>query len=294
MKIIRAKVLGYCYGARRAVSMALDAAKKYPGKRVAAFGQLVHNPVADKILERGRVGVLAGADLLRAKKADVLIIRAHGVSPAVFAELKAAGYELIDATCDKIKASQKKAKTFSDQGYEVIIAGDKKHDEITGIAGFVKNPVMIENAEEAKQFAKTAGKDKPAALIGQTTMSREAYEEIAGILRAAIPGICVCDTICPVTIERQDALKELCASVDGVLVVGGKNSANTRQLLAAAREQFARAGVSAPAVLIEKADEIPRAFFSFDRIGITAGASTPDEAVHEAEAALTRPQANVI
>jgi 4-hydroxy-3-methylbut-2-enyl diphosphate reductase len=197
--------------------------------------------------------------------------------------LKDEGYVLLDATCDRIQLSQQYAAKFSAQGYRVIIAGEKNHDEIIGIAGFAQNPAIIENRVEAQEFASSPQiiEVKKTALIGQTTMSAEEYQAIAQLLTAAIPDIIVCDTICPITFQRQQALRELCAQVDGVLVVGGKNSANTRQLLAVAEAHCKNA------CLVESPNEIPPSFFELDRVGLTAGASTPDEAIDAVETALT-------
>lgn len=282
MVVIRAKTLGYCYGARRAVDMAVDAAKNNPSKKVFTYGQLIHNPDAVRLLAQAGVAVL-DSSCPQNCGGSILIIRAHGVSPSVSQKLKTEGYVLLDATCDRIQLSQHYAMQFSAQGYRVIIAGEKNHDEIIGVAGFAQNSVIIEDRVEAQQFADSlqAAAAKKTALIGQTTMSAEEYHAIAQLLTAAIPDIIVCDTICPITFQRQQALRELCARVDGVLVVGGKNSANTRQLLTVAQAHCKIA------CLVEAPSEIPAHFFELARVGITAGASTPDEAIAAVETALT-------
>jgi (E)-4-hydroxy-3-methyl-but-2-enyl pyrophosphate reductase len=141
----------------------------------------------------------------------------------------------------------------------------------------------VECAEDARRFAeswqarRSGGK---TALLAQTTISRGEYDTIAACLSARIPGLLVADTICPATLERQRALIELCREADGVLVVGGKDSANTRRLLALAAERVSLAA------LIESPDEIPPRFFALKRVGIAAGASTPDALIDAVEQAL--------
>jgi 4-hydroxy-3-methylbut-2-enyl diphosphate reductase len=205
-----------------------------------------------------------------------VILRAHGVPPEVRLELDQSGARILDATCPRVVASQKKAEEFSAAGYKVIVAGDKDHGEVAGIAGFAANCIIVESPEDADKLISTYPLKK-AALIAQTTINRSEYDAIADILRQAIADLQICDTLCPAAIERQKALEELCSHVDGVLVIGGKKSANTRRLLSTAQK------LCPYAALIETPDEIPERFFSLARVGITAGASTPDEIIDAVE-----------
>ncbi|MDR0623735.1 MAG: 4-hydroxy-3-methylbut-2-enyl diphosphate reductase [Treponema sp.] len=281
-QVIRAKVLGYCFGARCAVYMALEARREHPGRTVVTFGPIIHNPVAARQLEDAGIFVLKDP-LARAEPGGIVIIRAHGVPPSVRDELAAAGWTVFDATCPRIRESQKKARTACQKGFRVIIAGDKKHAEITGIRGYAPDAVVVENVEEAARAAALLGPSgsfEKTVLIGQTTLGRDEYREIAKAL--ALPGLLVHNTICPATLERQEALRRLCPQVDGVLVIGGKDSANTRRLLELARQ------CGSPAALVEDSGGIPAGFFSLPRVGLSAGASTPDEVINEVESALLR------
>jgi 4-hydroxy-3-methylbut-2-enyl diphosphate reductase len=181
MKVIRAKILGYCFGARSAVNMALEAPGKYGGKKIVTYGHIIHNPVAIKQLAEAGVSLLEPP----VEKIDfegLAIIRAHGIPPATRSELVRAGWTILDATCPRIRESQKRAEAAFQDGSTVIIAGDKNHPEITGIAGYAPNAVIVENAEDAERARpfllrdiKAAGKKaagKKAVLIGQTTMGR--------------------------------------------------------------------------------------------------------------------------
>jgi 4-hydroxy-3-methylbut-2-enyl diphosphate reductase len=169
------------------------------------------------------------------------------------------------------------AAKFSEAGYTVIVAGDKAHGEVAGIAGFAAGCTIVESPEDAGELVRGKFCPQKAALIAQTTLNRDEFDAITDILRLAIADFRICDTLCPAVIERQKTLTELCSRVDGVLVIGGKNSANTRRLLSTAQK------LCLHAVLIETPDEIPERFFSLARVGIAAGASTPDEIIDEVE-----------
>jgi 4-hydroxy-3-methylbut-2-enyl diphosphate reductase len=274
--VIRASVLGYCFGVRRAVDMAVRAAEESPKRAIYTYGPLIHNPQAlDYLAQRG-IAIYKPDSQNPLPNNATVILRAHGVPPEVRLELEQSCVRILDATCPRVVASQKKAAEFSAAGYTVIVAGDKDHGEVAGIAGFAAGCIIVESPEDAEALISTYTLQQ-AALIAQTTINRSEFDAIADILRPAITDLQICDTLCPAAIERQKALEELCSRVDGVLVIGGKNSANTRRLLSTAQK------LCPHATLIETPDEIPEQFFSLARIGITAGASTPDEIIDAVE-----------
>ncbi|MDR3312198.1 MAG: 4-hydroxy-3-methylbut-2-enyl diphosphate reductase [Spirochaetaceae bacterium] len=283
MTVLRASVLGYCAGVRRAMRMAFEAIEKYPKGNTYTYGPLIHNPTALASLEQAGIhGLPIGAPLSPpdAGTIDVIIVCAHGVAPEVMRRLGATGAAIVDATCPRVTASQQKAARFAGQGCRVIIAGDRHHGEVAGIAGYAKDWVIVENAGDAARL----DLDPAAryALIAQTTISREEYAGIKTALTAGITGVEIAETLCPEAVRRQDAVQNLCGQVAGVLVIGGRDSANTRRL-------FALAAAHAPeAALIEGPDEIPARFFALDRVGLTAGASTPDEVIDAVEVRLKK------
>lgn len=293
MEVIRSEIMGFCAGVRRAVNAAQKALdQREQGEitgKVYTFGPLIHNPIALAELAKRSLGILGADDIDSLKAGDAVLIRAHGVPPETEAALKDTGASVINATCPLVTASQKRAADFAKKGYAVILAGDKNHGETTGIAGYAEKSILenktgsfylVENRSDATAlFEKKAAPEK-AVLLSQTTFSVKEFDAISQILKSKIPEIEIISTICPATHERQDALVELCSKVDGVLVIGGKNSANTGRLLITAEK------LSSHAALIEKADEIPHEFFSLNRVGITAGASTPDSVISAVEAAL--------
>lgn len=289
MKIIRASVLGFCFGVRRAVELAEKALAENPGKKVYSLGPLIHNENALRSLEEKGLHIVDESEIEGLEKGSVVIIRAHGVAPSVTDALEKRGCVIIDATCPRVKASQKMVERYSSQNDYVVLTGDRNHGEVIGIAGYAgENFSQIQDFEEAKNFEIETGEkslkstsEKNVILLSQTTYSPKEFEKIENLFRQKFHNLAVMNTICPATNERQQALLELCQQVDGVLVVGGKNSANTKRLY-----QTAAANCKL-AAHIQSASEIPEEFFKLDKVGITAGASTPDSIILDVEMLLT-------
>ncbi len=285
MKIIRASVLGFCFGVRRAVELAEKALAENPGKKVYSLGPLIHNENALRSLEEKGLHIVDESEIEGLEKGSVVIIRAHGVAPSVTDALEKRGCVIIDATCPRVKASQKMVERYSSQNDYVVLTGDRNHGEVIGIAGYAgENFSQIQDFEEAKNFEISGSEsvsEKNVILLSQTTYSPKEFEKIENLFRQKFHNIAVMNTICPATNERQQALLELCQQVDGVLVVGGKNSANTKRLY-----QTAAANCKL-AAHIQSASEIPEEFFALDKVGITAGASTPDSIIKDVEMLLT-------
>ena len=290
--VVRANVLGYCMGVRRAMEGAHKAATNNSSGRVWTLGPLIHNKTALDMLASEGVQILKDDDFTNIGGDDVVVIRAHGVTPAVKADVTARSKAVVDATCPRVMLSQKRVADFAAKGYTVIIAGDKNHGEVTGIAGCAQaaatgtsHCVLVGNKQDAMDYVAQIQEGREplpekAMLLCQTTISRSEYDAIQAVLTPVLPGLEVFDTICPATTERQDALADLQGQVDGVLIIGGKHSANTQRLLTSAQRYFDKAE------LIETADEIPSEFFALQRVGLSAGASTPDEVIDEVEQRL--------
>lgn len=282
MKIILADVLGYCMGVRRAVEMAADSLKNCGQKKVYSFGPLIHNRIALENLAKNGLFVLKEDEISSVENGSLVIIRAHGVPPEILEKLSVSGCHILNATCPKVMASQKNAEKYAKLGYTVILAGDSNHGEVAGISGYAgKKFVLVQNKDEAEKMSPLPD-DEKAVLLCQTTFSKEEFSQIVEKLSKKIKNLKVLDTICSATKERQDALKRICPDVDGILVVGGKNSANTKRLLQIAEENCGKAA------LIETAEEIPKDFFELDSVGITAGASTPNSVIERVVAALKK------
>ncbi len=276
-----------CMGVRRADELARKAAQEAAegGTRVFTYGPLIHNPQAVAELETLGVHVLDtkevedGSGLLPDLKDATVVIRAHGASLAAISRLREKGSRIIDATCPRVIKSQRLARHYEKSGWQVVLVGDPRHGEISGILGHTSNAVVVDGPVAALEIARKL-KDKPCALIAQTTIRQEDYDTVIAIFQANVPTITAEKTICPATRERQQALVELCGQVDAVIIVGGKNSENTKRLYASAIE------CGKPAWHIETASELTAEMAQYERIGITAGASTPDFIVDHIQEAL--------
>ena len=281
MEIIRASVLGFCFGVRRAVELAEKALSENPGKKVYSLGPLIHNENALSALEEKGLHILEESDIAELEEGSVVIIRAHGVAPCVTDALEKRGCKIIDATCPRVKASQKMVERYSSENDYVVLTGDINHGEVIGIAGYAgENFSQIQDYEEAENFEIPGSEEKNVILLSQTTYSPKEFEKIENLFKSKFHNLAVMNTICPATNERQQALLELCSQVEGVLVVGGKNSANTKRLY-----QTAAANCKI-AAHIQSAAAIPQESFNLTLKGITAGASTPDEIIEDVERKL--------
>jgi 4-hydroxy-3-methylbut-2-enyl diphosphate reductase len=285
MKVIRCEVLGFCMGVRRAVELAVSEAEG--GGRVYTLGPLIHNPaVLDDLESRGVQAIEYPPDN---PEGCSVIIRAHGIDPRLEESLRATNCRIIDATCPNVKKSQLKAKDLVRSGYGLFIAGQERHAETAGILGYAgyygqgEFCRVVSNAGEAEAAARglyETGKSTKTALIGQTTISEEEYALIGEGIKKYFPDLLVVQTICAATRERQQALRELLNRTDAVIIAGGRESANTRCLLAIALNG------GKPCTLAENAAEIPPTFRAYETVGICAGASTPDTVVDEIEREL--------
>lgn len=274
-------------GVRRAMDIALQEADRQAASsgsgRVYTLGPLIHNTAALALLAERGVSVLDEHALPDRLDNDVIIIRAHGVPPALASSIVDRGGRIVDATCPRVAASQKRAAWYSRQGTFVFLAGEADHGEIVGIAAYARDHAVVSSPEEAADAARELQRYDPrraAALIGQTTIKRSEFDQIDTAIRAYFPDLSVFDSICAATSDRQRALLELAEQVQAIVVVGGKNSANTKRLYLSARE------VGLPSWHVEDARELSAEVFTYSVVGLTAGASTPESIVDAVEKRL--------
>lgn len=265
MEIVLAESLGFCMGVKRVVDMAHRALDKANGLPVVTLGPLIHNT---QEIARLTASGIAVADEATLPEQGTVIIRAHGVAPQAYEELKARGVKIMDGTCPYVHYSQRKAAELQREGYKVVIIGDKHHPEIVGILGFINNDaIVVKSLEEIESLPRL---DR-VGVIAQTTISPKKFNAMLDALRRRAVEVKVCETICDATEENQAAIRELSAEVDLLYVVGGRHSANSNKLVETARDKCPRS------FLVETADEInPQDLSGVSRIGISAGASTPD------------------
>lgn len=264
MEITIAKHAGYCYGVQRALKIAREAASSSP-KPVYTLGPIIHNPQVVEALRQQGVKAINTVD-----EADggTIIIRTHGVDPRIIHMVQERGLELIDATCPFVAKAQQRAAALIKNGYKVVIVGERNHPEVAGLLAYAKNKaIVVEKAQELESLDHM----NRVGVVVQTTQSLENLQSIVSGLSGKTKELKIFNTICNATSQRQESAREVSESVDLMLVVGGKNSANTTRLAQICSENNRRT------YHIETADEIAEAWLEgVNLVGITAGASTPD------------------
>lgn len=276
MKITVAKTAGFCMGVRRAVDMVLDAANESEGP-IFTYGPLIHNPQVLEMLETKGISKI---ETIPEKGDGIVLVRAHGVPPQDEEALKRAGFTVINATCPRVTRVQVIINRYAKKGFHTIIIGDKKHPEVVGLLGYAKGRgVTVTSMEQLRELP---GFDE-AVVVAQTTQNTAFYDEIKAWCRKHQPHYKLFDTICGSTERRQSEVRDLARSHDAVIVVGGKQSGNTKRLAQVAKE------TQTPATHIEDISEIDFKELAGARsIAITAGASTPNWIITDTCAQVAR------
>ena len=273
MELLVAEPHGMCTGVARALKIVEQTLAEHPGETLWCFHEIVHNEhVVANLRNRGVCFVDALDTIPRGAR---VLFSAHGVSPAVRAEADERGLEVVDATCPFVGKVHQEARTFAEQGLPIVLVGHKGHDEVVGIVGEAPEAITVaETAQDIADLRAQRPEAKEVALLSQTTISREMYEARQADLEAA--GYTLRHPnhrdICYATQERQDAVRQLAKQVDAILVLGSRNSSNSKRLAEVAQK------TGCPAHLIAKPEEIADLDLSgIQRLGITSGASTPEE-----------------
>ncbi|MFH1824000.1 MAG: 4-hydroxy-3-methylbut-2-enyl diphosphate reductase [Candidatus Firestonebacteria bacterium] len=288
MKVYLAENAGFCFGVKRAINLAGETAKNTKGK-VCTFGPIIHNPQV--VTEFKRKGIIAVEDVSRIKEGSSIIIRTHGVSPDKVKEFKKKKLKIIDATCPFVKKAQKFAKQLTTEGYQVIVIGESEHPEVKGIRGFTqleKSANRIHNKNKAIVIGsvcevKKLPKLQRIGIVVQTTQSPENFKNIVMCLLEKSNELKIFNTICDATKKRQNSSLKLTKKVDIIIVIGGYNSANTKHLAEVCES------TAVPTYHIESSLDLKKDWFKGKkRVGITAGASTPDWVINEVVKNLKR------
>ncbi len=263
MEVLLADKAGFCFGVKRAIRTAFDAASQ---GRVFCLGPLIHNP--QEVARLREAGVETVEDFSSLRSGDALIIRSHGVPPKILSEARDRGLRIIDLTCPFVSKAQRHAETLSQEGYQVVVVGEKEHPEVRSILGYAgDNAVVVQTADDLPSIRIQTR----VGVVAQTTQSYGNFSGIVLKLLSLSKELKVYNTICNSTSERQSAARELSRRADVMLVVGGRNSANTSRLVSVCREE------GRTTYHIETADEIrPEWLRGAKSVGVTAGASTPD------------------
>jgi 4-hydroxy-3-methylbut-2-enyl diphosphate reductase len=266
MEILITRGAGFCFGVKRAIDIAFSLSEKNK-EGIYTYGPLIHNPqVIEQLREKG----IEPTEDINKEEIRALIIRTHGMPVDLMERASKAGYEIIDATCPFVKKAQRYAKLLSEDGYQVIILGDRDHPEVKGLVSYAGENVLVNDGNEDLPDLKSR-----VGIVVQTTQPLEALRKVMGRVVERTKEMKVYNTICNSTSLRLEETEEMAKKVDVMVVVGGKNSANTTQL--------ANLCISMPVKThhIETAGELrPGWFEGVKKVGITAGASTPDWIIH--------------
>lgn len=271
-KVILAESAGFCFGVQRAVDQTTKIQKEY-GKKIYTLGPLIHNNDVVKFLENNEVFSISLDEITKLSKGDAVIIRSHGVSKEVMDLLESKGLIIIDATCPFVTNIQKKVNKYSKEGYQIVILGDKDHPEVIGINGWCNNSAII--TKDGEFHGRIPNK---VCVVSQTTEKEENWVNTIKNLSVITKELLAFNTICAATEVRQKGVLELSKTVDLMIIVGGKNSSNTTKLYQIAKTNCDRT------IHIENSSELPKEIINdktISKIGITAGASTPDWIINE-------------
>ena len=264
MKIQVVKEAGFCFGVKRAIKLAFDAVKTKDGKAYT-LGPLIHNPQVVEDLRKK--GVHVAKNLSKIQK-GILIIRSHGVHPEILRRIKGKKIKVVDATCPFVKKAQRKAKFLHAQGYQVVVVGEARHPEVQGIVGYAGDSVLVINHNRMR---KNLPHFEKLGVVAQTTLNIDAFQQVIGKLVEKAGELKVFNTICHATAHTQKATLKLASRVDVMIVVGGRNSANTTRLAKLCMS------LGTTTHHVETAKELKRLWFEDKKsVGVTAGTSTPE------------------
>ncbi len=272
MEIFVAKHSGFCFGVKRAFETAIEVTENPDSELpIYTYGPLIHNQdVVDHLAKRGASVIESLEDVEK----GTIIIRSHGVGQAFYQEANAIGLHIVDTTCVFVKKVHRIVKEHTDLGYRVIICGDPDHPEVIGIKGWSEQKaVVVKNLEDAMALSES---DLPICLVAQTTLNSKTWKALLSYFESTKKPLIAFNTICSATRLRQEETTELAKKVDFMLVIGGKSSSNTQKLYEIAKKH------EIIAQHIENVSEINvNLMRKYDKIGIVAGASTPDWVINE-------------
>lgn len=273
MEIKLAKTAGFCFGVKRAVDMVYEQSDK--DKKVYTYGPIIHNDEVVKELRAKGVEIIDSEEELKNIKEGTVVIRSHGVQKYIYDICEANNLEIIDATCPFVKKIHRIVEEHSANNTHVVVIGNSNHPEVLGIVGWAKGPVtVIENEEEAADFK--ADLVEKICIVSQTTFNYTKFKDLVEIISKKGYDIIVLNTICNATEERQKEAFELASECDGMIVIGGRNSSNTQKLYGICKKECDNT------LYIQTLDDLDLNLFkSTSSLGITAGASTPNNIIKE-------------
>ena len=273
-----AKSAGFCFGVTRAVNMVYEAIEK-ENVPIYTYGPIIHNDEVVKDMEKNGVTVINDLDELSSHEKGVMIIRSHGISKAEYDRIKNCGFEVLNATCPFVSKIHRYVEDYSSKGYDIIIVGSPKHPEVCGIKGWADEKchvTIINSPEDAENYMKNS--TKKLCIVSQTTFNYNKFQDIVEIIAKKGYDITVLNTICNATKERQTEAESIAESVDAMIVIGDKHSSNTQKLVEICRKACDNT------YYIQTLDDLDlNQLGSVETVGITAGASTPNNIIEEVQ-----------
>ena len=274
MKVKVAKTAGFCFGVKRAVDKVYEQVEKSEVP-IYTYGPIIHNEEVVKDLEARGVKVINGKEELERLERGTVVIRSHGVSEEIQRLIEEKGLQLVDATCPFVKKIHKIVKKESHEGAHIVIIGNSSHPEVEGIKGWCEGTVtVLESEEEAQNF--TCDGQKKLCLVSQTTFNYNKFHKLVEIISEKGYDILVLNTICNATEERQTEARSIARESDGMIVIGGRHSSNTQKLFEICKKECENT------YFIHTLDDLDVDWLhSMSCVGITAGASTPNNIIEE-------------
>ena len=274
MEVRTAKSAGFCFGVKRAVDKAYELAE-HKEKAIYTLGPIIHNEEVIADLEKKGVFVAESPEQIPDPKNSIVVIRSHGVGKAVYEQLKQLGIAYVDVTCPFVLKIHKIVERESEKGSQIVIMGNKNHPEVQGICGWCHTPaVVIETRQEAEEFQLKS--DQKICIVSQTTFNYNKFQDLVEILEKKRYDRIVLNTICSATEERQLEARQIACEADTMIVIGGRHSSNTQKLYEICRKECKNTYYIQTLVDLDT-----RPFQCIGCVGITAGASTPNNIIEE-------------
>ena len=277
MKVMLAKSAGFCFGVRRAVETVYKQIDENEGKQIYTYGPIIHNAEVVKDMEARGVHVLKSEEELDALESGTVIIRSHGVEEKVYQKMAEKGLNLVDATCPFVKKIHNIVKRESAEGKHIIIIGNPEHPEVQGIRGWAGEEVtVIQNPKEAESFS--VNPERKICIVSQTTFNYNKFKELVEIISKKSYDINDLNTLCNATKERQTEAQAIADTVDAMIVIGDKHSSNTQKLF-----EICKKACMDTYYIQTLGDLDLNQLRSVESVGITAGASTPNNIIEEVQ-----------
>ena len=277
MKVLLAKTAGFCFGVKRAVDTVYQQVEENKDCKIYTFGPIIHNDEVIKDMQAKGVTVLEGEEDLPKAKNGIVIIRSHGVPKRICDRMDKLGIQYVDATCPFVKKIHKIAMEKAEEGAFLVVIGNPVHPEVEGIMGWAgEDAAVISTAEEAEHL--TVPEDRKICVVAQTTFNYNKFKELVEIISKRRYDISVLNTICSATKERQTETARIADRVDAMIVIGDKRSSNTQKLFEICENACNNT------YYIQPLDDLNvNQLRSVETVGITAGASTPNNIIEEVQ-----------